>query len=109
MQVAERTAADKKGGHLCKRSSDGRLLLRESAMVQDQDKKAFEDITKCALNHLPLPTSTRFCTLHCVASRDVEILQDSELTAIRTESITNSKPCSASPFLMSARGVNAGV
>lgn len=46
MEVAERTAADKKGGHLCKRSSDGRLLLRESAMVQDQDKKAFEDITK---------------------------------------------------------------
>ncbi len=48
MQVAERTAADKKGGHLCKRKSDGRLLLRESAMVQDDDKKAFEDISKCA-------------------------------------------------------------
>ncbi len=47
-QVAERTAADKKGGHLCKRKSDGRLLLRESAMVQDEDKKAFEDISKCA-------------------------------------------------------------
>ena len=46
VQVAERTSADKKGGHLCKRSSDGRLLLRESAMVRDQDKKAFEDITK---------------------------------------------------------------
>ena len=33
---------------MCKRKSDGRLLLRESAMVQDEDKKAFEDITKCA-------------------------------------------------------------
>ncbi len=49
VQVAERTSADKKGGHLCKRKSDGRLLLRESAMVQDEDKKAFEDISKCAL------------------------------------------------------------
>ena len=46
--MAERTAADKKGGHLCKRRADGRLLLRESAMVTDEDKKAFEDITKCA-------------------------------------------------------------
>ena len=45
--MAKRTAADKKGGHLTKRKSDGRLLLRESAMVSDDDKTAFEDITKC--------------------------------------------------------------
>ncbi len=31
MEVAQRTAADKKGGHLARRRSDGRLLLRESA------------------------------------------------------------------------------
>ena len=43
-QVAERTAADKKGGHLAKRKSDGRLVLRESAMTPDDDKAAFEDI-----------------------------------------------------------------
>ena len=47
LQVAERTVADKKGGHLTKRKSDGRLLLRESAMVSDGDKAAFEDTTKC--------------------------------------------------------------
>ncbi|KAK9865415.1 hypothetical protein WJX84_010262 [Apatococcus fuscideae] len=46
MEVAERTAADKKGGHLTKRKSDGRLILRESAMVPDDDKDAFEDISK---------------------------------------------------------------
>lgn len=44
--MAERTAADKKGGHLTKRKSDGRLILRESAMVTDEDKDAFEDISK---------------------------------------------------------------
>lgn len=44
--MAERTVADKKGGHLTKRKSDGRLLLRESAMVSDEDKAAFEDISK---------------------------------------------------------------
>ena len=46
MEVAERTAADKKGGHLCKRKSDGRLMLRESAMCPDDDKAAFEDVGK---------------------------------------------------------------
>ncbi|KAG2486041.1 hypothetical protein HYH03_015248 [Edaphochlamys debaryana] len=46
MEVCERTAADKKGGHLCVRKADGRLMLRESAMCPDGDKKAFEDIAR---------------------------------------------------------------
>lgn len=46
MEVAERTAADKKGGHLCRRLSDGKFMLRESAMCPDGDKAAFEDISK---------------------------------------------------------------
>jgi UTP--glucose-1-phosphate uridylyltransferase len=46
LQVCERTASDKKGGHLCRRVSDGKLMLRESAMCPDDDKKAFEDIGK---------------------------------------------------------------
>lgn len=45
LQVAERTVSDKKGGHLAKRKKDGRLVLRESAMTPDEDKKAFEDIS----------------------------------------------------------------
>lgn len=45
-QVAERTAADKKGGHLARRLADGRLMLRESAMCPDEDKASFEDISK---------------------------------------------------------------
>lgn len=46
MEVAERTAADKKGGHLARRKSDGRLMLRESAMCPDDDKADFENISK---------------------------------------------------------------
>ncbi len=44
VQVAERTSADKKGGHLAKRRSDGRFILRESAMCPDNDKPKFEDV-----------------------------------------------------------------
>lgn len=46
MEVCERTAGDKKGGHLAKRKSDGRLTLRESAMCPDADKAQFEDISR---------------------------------------------------------------
>jgi hypothetical protein len=43
--VCERTAADKKGGHLARRKADGKYMLRESAMCPDADKAAFEDIS----------------------------------------------------------------
>lgn len=44
MEVCERTAADKKGGHLARRKADGKFLLRESAMCPDGDKSHFENI-----------------------------------------------------------------
>eukprot|EP00889_Picochlorum_renovo_P006599 jgi/Picre1/33629/NNA_001109.t1 len=44
MEVCKRTQGDKKGGHLAKRKSDGRLILRESAMCPGKDKPIFEDI-----------------------------------------------------------------
>ncbi|KAF6255969.1 UDP-glucose pyrophosphorylase [Scenedesmus sp. NREL 46B-D3] len=46
MEVCERTAADKKGGHLARRKSDGKFMLRESAMCPDADKGFFEDISR---------------------------------------------------------------
>jgi UDP-N-acetylglucosamine pyrophosphorylase len=46
MEVAERTAADRKGGHLARRRSDGRLLLRESAQTTKEDEAAFQDIQR---------------------------------------------------------------
>lgn len=46
MEVTERTAADRKGGHLAVRADDGRLLLRESAQCPDEDMDVFQDISK---------------------------------------------------------------
>ena len=46
MEVTRRTAADKKGGHLAIRKSDGRLLLREVAQCPDADLDEFQDIEK---------------------------------------------------------------
>jgi len=46
MEVATRTDADKKGGHLARDVKTGGLLLRESAQCPDEDEKAFQDVTK---------------------------------------------------------------
>jgi UDP-N-acetylglucosamine pyrophosphorylase len=46
MEVTRRTAADRKGGHLARRLSDGRLLLREVAQCPDADLDAFQDIDR---------------------------------------------------------------
>lgn len=43
MEVADRTPADRKGGHLARRASDGRLVLREIAQCPDADLDAFQD------------------------------------------------------------------
>ena len=45
MEVADRTVADKKGGHLAQ-FKEGGLLLRESAQCHDDDVDSFQDISK---------------------------------------------------------------
>merc|ERR1719183_1685899 len=48
MEVAARTDADKKGGHLATKKADGGLTLRESAQCPPEDEKAFQDTAKYA-------------------------------------------------------------
>ncbi len=44
MEVAERTEADRKGGHLAERA--GRFVLRETAQCPEADRVHFEDVSK---------------------------------------------------------------
>merc|ERR1712087_777751 len=48
MEVADRTDADKKGGHLAKKKADGGLTLRESAQCPPDEEKQFQDTTRYA-------------------------------------------------------------
>lgn len=43
MEVTERTRADRKGGHLAARRSDGGLILRELTQCSEADQAAFQD------------------------------------------------------------------
>jgi UTP--glucose-1-phosphate uridylyltransferase len=45
MEAADRTAADRKGGHLARRE-DGGLVLREIAQTPDEDVDAFQDVER---------------------------------------------------------------
>ncbi|KAJ8611401.1 hypothetical protein CTAYLR_006508 [Chrysophaeum taylorii] len=45
MECCERTANDKKGGHLAVMKKGGQLLLREAAQCPDEDEAKFQDIT----------------------------------------------------------------
>lgn len=46
MEVATRTDADKKGGHLAEDAATGGLLLRETAQCPDEDEKEFQNVNK---------------------------------------------------------------
>ncbi|MCW2966777.1 MAG: UTP--glucose-phosphate uridylyltransferase [Solirubrobacteraceae bacterium] len=69
MEVADRTAADRKGGHVAL-AHDGSLLLREIAQTPDSDLDAFQDVER----HRYFNTNTIWLDLRAVgeelASRD---------------------------------------
>lgn len=43
MEVVDGTSADRKGGHIARRLSDGSLVLRETAQTPEDDQESFRD------------------------------------------------------------------
>jgi UTP--glucose-1-phosphate uridylyltransferase len=66
MEVADRTPADRKGGHLAQRAGGGgfRLVLREVAQTPDADLDAFQDIER----HRFFNTNTLWIDLRALAA-----------------------------------------
>jgi UTP--glucose-1-phosphate uridylyltransferase len=62
MEVADRTPADRKGGHIARRSSDGGLVLREIAQTPEDDLDAFQDTAR----HRFFNTNTIWFDLHAI-------------------------------------------
>jgi UTP--glucose-1-phosphate uridylyltransferase len=62
MEVADRTEADKKGGHLARRREGG-LVLREIAQTRDEDADAFQDVSR----HRFFNTNTLWLDLDALA------------------------------------------
>src|SRR4051812_21026777 len=64
MEVADRTAADRKGGHLARRRDGGGLVLREIAQTPDDDVDSFQDVRR----HRFFNTNTLWVNLGALAS-----------------------------------------
>lgn len=63
MEVADRTEADRKGGHVARRAGGGGLLLREVAQVAEGDLEAFADVER----HRYFNTNTIWLDLEAIA------------------------------------------
>jgi UTP--glucose-1-phosphate uridylyltransferase len=46
MEVVQGTEADRKGGHIARRRSDGQLILRETAQTPPEDEESFRDFRR---------------------------------------------------------------
>ncbi|MCW2989771.1 MAG: UTP--glucose-phosphate uridylyltransferase [Solirubrobacterales bacterium] len=64
MEVADRTEADRKGGHVAVDRRHGGLLLREVAQCPDEDLPAFQDVAR----HRYFNTNTIWLDLRAVAA-----------------------------------------
>jgi UTP--glucose-1-phosphate uridylyltransferase len=63
MEAADRTDADRKGGHIARRH-DGGLLLRETAQASDDDMEAFQDVGR----HRYFNTNTLWVNLRALGA-----------------------------------------
>ncbi|HEX5561838.1 MAG TPA: UTP--glucose-1-phosphate uridylyltransferase [Nocardioidaceae bacterium] len=55
IEAVRRTPSDRKGGHFARRTSDGRIVLRETAQTLEEDKEALADLSRhrfCSTNNL---------------------------------------------------------
>jgi UTP--glucose-1-phosphate uridylyltransferase len=55
IEAVRRTPSDRKGGHFARRTSDGRIVLRETAQTLDEDTDALADLSRhrfCSTNNL---------------------------------------------------------
>jgi UTP--glucose-1-phosphate uridylyltransferase len=65
MEVVRGTAADRKGGHIARRVSDGQLILRETAQTPPEDEESFRDYRRWRYYN----TNSLWIDLEAIAAR----------------------------------------
>lgn len=84
-EVARRTPADRKGGHLVVRRADGRIVLRESAQTASEDAEAAADIA----THRYFNTNNLWLDLEALAAELARTGGVLDLPLIRNEKTVN--------------------
>jgi UTP--glucose-1-phosphate uridylyltransferase len=105
MEVADRTGADRKGGHLALRADGGGLVLREIAQTPEDDVDAFQDVRR----HRFFNTNTLWVNL-----RDLDSLMRSRDGVLGLPMIVNRKTVdpsdpSSSPVIQLETAMGAAI
>jgi UTP--glucose-1-phosphate uridylyltransferase len=104
MEAADRTQADRKGGHLAL-AADGSLLLRELAQVQSSDLDAFSDIER----HRYFNTNNLWLDLRSLAETLAERSGVLDLPLIVNRKTVDPKDASSTPVLQLETAMGAAI
>lgn len=104
MEVADRTEADRKGGHLAK-LPNGQLILRESAQCPAEDTDTFQDVSR----HRYFNTNNLWINLPALGqrlARDDNVL---ELSMIRNSKTVDPTDSSSTPVFQLETAMGAAI
>lgn len=104
MEVADRTVADRKGGHLAK-LPNGQLILRESAQCPEEDRDTFQDVSR----HRYFNTNNLWINLSALGqrlARDDNVL---ELSMIRNSKTIDPTDSSSTPVFQLETAMGAAI
>ncbi|BDZ43612.1 UTP--glucose-1-phosphate uridylyltransferase [Paraoerskovia sediminicola] len=104
-EVARRTPADRKGGHLVVRTEDGRIVLRETAQTADADQDDASDIDK----HRYFNTNNLWFDLEALAAELDRTDGVLELPLIRNDKTVDPKDSSSTPVVQIESAMGAAV
>lgn len=104
MEVADRTAADRKGGHLA-RLADGRLVLRESAQCPAEDEAAFQDVER----HRYFNTNSIWLDLDALAAALAERDGVLVLPMIRNEKTVDPRDPASTPVYQLETAIGSAI
>jgi len=107
MEVADRTQADRKGGHLARRRTDDGLLLRETAQCRPAEQDAFQDIER----YRYFNTNSLWLDLIALEKKMVDCANLLELPMICNRKPVDPRDASSAPVfqLETAMGAAIGV
>jgi UTP--glucose-1-phosphate uridylyltransferase len=104
MEVVLGTAADRKGGHIARRLSDGQLVLRETAQTPDEDEESFRDYRRWRYYN----TNSLWIDLDAIATRFAEDGR-LELPVIVNHKTVDPRDKSSTPVLQLESAMGAAI
>ena len=104
-EVARRTPADRKGGHLVRRAADGRIVLRETAQTLPEDAGAAADITR----HPYFNTNNLWLDLRALAAELDRTGGVLHLPLIRNDKTVDPSDSSSTPVVQIESAMGAAI